>query len=342
MGVSIKDILDYDIIKIGKLNNKRISIDSFNLIYQFLASIRQPNGEPLSDKSGNLTSHLKGLFNRCVYFKKNNIKPIFVFDGIAPPLKKKVREQRRAVYDKSLKNYEDAKERGDDLEMSKFSKALNKLDSKMIEDSKQLIKLFGFPIITAPSEGEAQSAYLTNNNLIFASSSQDFDSLLFGAKKLIRNFSIGGKKKIANTSMFKDLDIEFYDLEKNLERLKITIDDLIIIGMLCGTDFNPKGIPRIGSIKALKLVQKLREENESYDLLFKRLNWSEFFDYPFEDVFDIFKKMEVKKEDEVSMEFSEIKKNEIKEFLKQRDFDENAILRSLDKIKNINTLNKFF
>lgn len=89
MGVQIKDILEYDEIELSYISNKKIAIDSFNMLYQFLASIRQPDGNPLTDSAGNVTSHLKGLFNRCTYFKKNGIKPVFVFDGIAPKLKEK-------------------------------------------------------------------------------------------------------------------------------------------------------------------------------------------------------------------------------------------------------------
>ena len=75
MGVAIKDILEYDEIDLSSLSNKKIAIDSFNMLYSFLASIRQADGSPLTDSKGNITSHIKGLFNRCVYFKKNNINP---------------------------------------------------------------------------------------------------------------------------------------------------------------------------------------------------------------------------------------------------------------------------
>lgn len=70
MGVNIKDILEYDEIKLNSISNKKITIDTFNMLYQFLSTIRQSDGNPLTDRKGNVTSHLKGLFNRCVYFKK--------------------------------------------------------------------------------------------------------------------------------------------------------------------------------------------------------------------------------------------------------------------------------
>ena len=337
MGVSIKDILTYKVIKLNDLNNKKISIDTFNMLYQFLASIRQPNGEQLKDSSGNITSHLKGLFSRLVYFKKNNIKAIFIFDGEAPELKEKTREIRREKKELAKKNLENAKREEDYESISKFSKEINYLDEKMINDSITLIELFGFPIIKAIGEGESQSAFMTQKNLVFGSSSQDFDSLLFGAKTLIRNLSISQKRKISGTSMYRESEIELFDLDENLKNLQIDLDDLIIVGILCGTDFNPKGISGIGSKKAIKIVKEYKKD---YSKLFKDLKWEDYFNYSWEEVFDIFKNY--KTIENTNLEFKQIQKDKIKDFLKSFDFDENQIDRSLSAIKNIKTLNEFF
>ena len=337
MGVSIKDILTYKVIRLTDLNDKKISIDSFNMIYQFLSSIRQPNGEQLKDSYGNITSHLKGLFNRLVYFKKNNIKAIFVFDGKAPDLKEKTREIRKEKKEVALKNLEVAKESGDLDEILKYSKEINYLDKKMIDDSIFLIELFGFPIVRALGEGEAQSAFMAQKKLTFASCSQDFDSLLFGAEVLIRNLSVSQKRKISGTSMYREAEIELYDLSDNLKNMNIDIDDLIVIGILCGTDFNPKGISGIGPKKALKLVLDYKKD---YTKLFSDLKWENYFSYSWEEVFNIFKKYEIC--DNLNIDFKNIQKDKIKEFLKTFEFDENQIDRSLSSIKNIKTLNEFF
>jgi flap endonuclease-1 len=338
MGVAIKDILDYDIIKLQSLNSKSIAIDTFNMLYQFLASIRQQNGEQLKDNSGNITSHLRGLFSRLCYFKKNNIKAVFIFDGKAPDLKEATRKLRSEKKEKAKRDLEKAKEGGNEYEIAKFSKAINYLDSKMIEDSKKLIALFGFPIVNAPSEGEAQASKMCSDKLVYSASSQDFDSLLFSTPTLIRNLSISAKRKVPGTSIYKDTEIEFYNLEKNLKRLGITQQDLIVIGMLCGTDFNPKGIPRIGPKKALKIV--IENTDKTYKELFEKLNWSEFFDFDWLEVFEIFDKPNVIKVEKII--FSQIKKEEIKIFLKKFDFDEFSIQRSLDNVKIIKSLNEFF
>lgn len=336
MGVAIKDILEYNEIELSSISNKKVAFDSFNMIYQFLASIRQNDGQPLTDTKGNVTSHLKGLFNRCVYFKKNNIKAIFVFDGKAPKLKEKERENRLKKKLEAQEKYKQALELGEE-DLKRYAQGTSNLTPEMVEESQELIRAFGFPIILAPSEGEAQAAQLVKEGKAFALSSQDFDSLLFGGKFLIRNLSVSSKRKIPGSSMYKDFPIEFYDLQKNLEKLKISRDELIIIAMLCGTDFNPGGIKGIGPKKALKLVQEYKDK---WDELFKILDWYSYFTYPWIEVFNVFKKMPVEKD--LDIHFEEISKQKIKEILMKRDFDEEMLDRSLKGIKTIKTLDNFF
>ena len=337
MGVQIKDILEFDEIELSSISNKKIAIDSFNMLYQFLASIRQADGSSLTDSKGNVTSHLKGLFNRCVYFKKNGIKAIFVFDGIAPKLKEKERENRAAKKMEADVKYREALEFGMADDARKYAQGINKLEAHMVEDAKELIRLFGFPIIVAPSEGEAESSYLVKNGTVWAAASQDFDSLLFGANLLIRNLSIGTKRKIPGTSLYKDIPIEFYNLQKNLEKLEISHDDLIVLAILCGTDFNVGGIKGIGPKKALKLV---KEYKGNYGELFKSVDWDSYFEYDWKEVFCVFKDMPVT--ENTSIEFGSLKREEIIEFLSKRDFDKESTIRSLNGIKEVKSLTSFF
>ncbi len=337
MGVQIKDILEYDEIELGLISNKKIAIDTFNMLYQFLASIRQPDGQPLTDSRGEVTSHLKGLFNRCVYFKKNNIKAVFVFDGKAPRLKDKEREIRMKKKMEADKKYREAVDMGLMEDARKYAQGLNKLDEKMINDSKDLVRAFGFPVVEAPSEGEAQAARFVSQGKVFSSASQDFDSLLFGAKFLIRNLSVSAKRKVAGSSVYRDVPIEFFDLDKNLKKLNINLDELIVIAIMCGTDFNPGGVKGIGPKKALKLVKEYRDR---WNDLFKNLGWFDYFDYPWIEVFNTFKKMPVI--EDVELDFVSIDKDEVKRLLMEKDFDESMIDRSLSGIKNVSTLDKFF
>ena len=337
MGVALKDILEYDEISIEKLTNKKIAIDTFNMLYQFLASIRQNDGNPLTDSKGQVTSHLKGLFNRLIYFKKNNIKAIFVFDGIAPKLKERERELRREKKIEADKKYKEAVDMGLMEDARKYAGGTTRLETFMIEESKELISAFGFPIIDAPSEGEAQAAYMSKQGELFAAASQDFDSLLFGSEFLIRNVSVSAKRKIPGTSQYKDVSVEFYDLQKILEKLNISQEELIHVAILCGTDFNPGGIKGIGPKKALKLIKEYRGRE---DELYKTLDWHSYFTHTWVDVLNVFRKMPVTKE--YTLEYNEMNRAQIKEILMKKDFSEDMINRQLKGVKNVKTLDSFF
>jgi len=338
MGVNIKDILEWEEMSLKHIENKKITIDSYNMLYQFVSTIRGADGNILTDYDGRVTSHLKGLFNRCVYFKKNNIKAIFVFDGKSPKLKEKEQENRRKKKQEADEKYKEALELGLADEAAKYQKiAENKLNSEMVDEAKELILAFGFPVVQAPSEGEAQGAQIVSDGGAYALSSQDFDSLLFGTKYLIRNLSISNKRKVPGSNIYRDIPIEFYDLKKNLDKLGLTREELILVAILCGTDFNIGGIKGIGPKKALNLVREYRDKP---DEMFKNLKWHDYFDYTWVEVLNVFKKMPVDKNLEI--DFNEINKDKIRSILTDRDFDINMIDRSLDGIKKVKTLDSFF
>ena len=116
--------------------------------------------------------------------------------------------------------------------------------------------MFGIPCIEAASEGEATAAHLTNTGQAYASASQDFDSILCGAKRLVRNFTNSGRRKIPGRNTYIEVVPEVIETQKTLDALGLTREQLVDIGILIGTDFNPKGFDRIGPKTALKLVRQ--------------------------------------------------------------------------------------
>ncbi|MFX1586952.1 MAG: flap endonuclease-1 [Promethearchaeota archaeon] len=257
MGIKINELVNEvkRTITFENLFNKRIAIDAFNTIYQFLAIIRQRDGTLLMDDEGNVTSHLSGLFYRTINFLEHNIRPIFVFDGTPSELKLDTIEERRKIKEEYKEKMIKAREAEDFRDAKRYAQLTSKLDEDMIEESKKLIKYFGIPIIDASSEGEAQSAYLVQLGDAWACASQDYDTLLFGGERLIRNFAVSRTVKVRDTS--KTLDIEYISLEKFLENLKITREQLVEMGILVGTDFFP-GIKGIGQHTALDLIKEYR------------------------------------------------------------------------------------
>jgi len=254
LGVDFKDLVPKTPIKLEDLSGKIIAIDAYNAIYQFLSIIRQPDGTPLKDSTGKITSHISGLFYRTSNLVEMGLKPIYVFDGIPPTLKAAEVERRRQVKVQAIANYEKAAAKGDTDKMRMFAQAATSMKDYMQDDSHRLLELMGLPWVQAPSEGEAQAAYMTKNGNADYCASQDYDCLLFGAPKMLRNITISGRRKRGN--VYIEVVPEVMELQKTLNETGLTYEQLIDVGILVGTDFNPDGIKGLGPKTALKLIKQ--------------------------------------------------------------------------------------
>ena len=232
MGVNLSPITEATEIELSDLRGKSVAIDAYNTIFQFLSIIRQPDGKPLQDSQGRVTSHLSGILYRTANLIEAGIEPSFVFDGKPNEMKAGTIEERIARREKAMVEYQQA-----------------------LEESKELLTLLGIPVVQAPSDGEAQGAYMCMKGDVYASASQDYDSILFGAPLLVRNLTISGRRKVPGKSVYKDVRTEVVDSAKMLEDLGITREQLVDVCIMIGTDFNA-GVPGIGPKKGLKLIQK--------------------------------------------------------------------------------------
>ncbi len=328
MGLNIRDIVPRKELDTNELRGKIVAVDAFNALYQFLSSIRQYDGTPLMDSKGNITSHLSGLFYRNIALLSEGVKLVYVFDGKAPDLKNSLKEKRKEIKDLAKARYKEAKEKEDFDDMRKYSKQLSIINSTMIEESKELLEAMGIAVIQAPGEGEAQASELSKEKGIYAVASQDYDCLLFGAPLLIQNLTLARKRKTASGII--EINPEIIELEKVLNHLHIDHDQLICIGILTGTDYNPGGIKGIGQKKALEIVQKYKNPID----IFK--NYETDFDW--KEVFELFKKPDVKKN--IDIKFPKINPDKIKDILTKRDFSEERIDKQIEKLLNIKEKNK--
>ena len=254
MGVALRDIIaEYKTPVAWEALAGIAAIDAHNALYQFLSIIRQPDGTPLMDQRGRVTSHLSGILFRTSNFIEKGIRPVYVFDGTPPAFKQDTIDQRRTARREAQARWEDALEKGEVAEAYKQARSASRVDEQIISTAKSLLSLLGIPIVDAPSEGEAQAAAMVCRGEARYVVSQDYDTLLFGAPLLVRNLTVSGKRKLhgRTISVFPER-IVLSDLLKGLE---LTRDDLIRIGILIGTDFNP-GIKGIGAKTALKIIRK--------------------------------------------------------------------------------------
>jgi len=256
LGVNLRNLVPKTTVRLNSLSGKSIAIDAYNALYQFLAIIRQPDGTPLKDHTGKITSHLSGLLYRTANLIAVGIKPIYVFDGVPPALKEVEIKRRMRVKEEATIKYEKALAEGKIEKARTYAQATSRLKDYMTEDSKRLLKLMGVPWIQAPSEGEAEAAYLVKQGDANYCASQDYDSLLFGAPHLLRNVTISGRRKLPRKKVYIEVQPETVELNMALKELNITYEQLIDVGILVGTDFNPDGVKGVGPKTALKLIQQ--------------------------------------------------------------------------------------
>lgn len=243
-------------VSLEEMRGRVLAIDGYNALYQFLSIIRQPDGTPLMDSAGRVTSHLSGVFYRTVNLLEAGIKPVYVFDGKPPELKLREIERRAEIKEKAEEEYRAAIERGDLEGARKAAQATSRLTGEMVDQTKDLLGAMGIPWVQAPSEGEAQAAFMTRRGDAWATVSQDYDSLLFGAPRLVRNLTISGRRKLPNKPVYIDVEPEIIRLDEVLRALNVSREQLIDIGIMLGTDFNPDGFKGIGPKKAKKIIEE--------------------------------------------------------------------------------------
>ncbi|KAG6536103.1 hypothetical protein ZIOFF_001147 [Zingiber officinale] len=249
-------------IKEQKFENyfgQKIAIDASMSIYQFLIVARRTGMETLTNQNGKITrnlclagtclflhltldiwhlvwpiSHLQWILNRTIRFLEAGIKPVYVFDGQPPELKKQGLAKRQVFTDLYSKREDATKdlnttvETGDLQGIEKYSKRTIKVTKQHNEDCKRLLRLMGVPTIEAPCEAEAQCAALCKSDKAYAVASEDMDSLTYGAPRFLR--------QIMDPSSKKTPVMEF-EVSKVLEELELTMDQFIDLCILSGCDY---------------------------------------------------------------------------------------------------------
>ena len=327
MGVQLGGIVEAGKVAIGDLASRSIAFDGHNILYQFLAIIRGRRGEPLRDREGRVTSHLSGLIYRNSNLIEAGIRVAYVFDGKPHEFKAKIIERRRGTRREAQKKYERAVREGRPEEARMYGQRAVTASSSIVEDAKRLLTLMGAPWVQAPGEGEAQSAYMARKGDVWAAASQDFDSLLYGAPRLVRNLSITGRRKLPRKKIYIKIEPELIELEPLFRELEITREQLIDIGILIGTDYNPEGVKGVGPKTALRLMK----EHGSLEAALPHIK-NAGFPYPVEEIRELFLKPRIT--DDYGLEWRPPDVEGIIEFLCEvHDFDRGRVKKAVEKIE---------
>ncbi len=326
MGVQISGIIPKTEIELETLSGKKIAIDAYNTLFQFLSIIRhRDTGDPLRDSKGRITSHLSGVFYRTIRLVETGIKPIFVIDGPPPDFKRKTLKERKNARAEAKENWKEAVRRGEKEKIMTYAQSAFEVTVDMVNEAARVLDAMGIPSLHAPSEGEAQAALIVQKGDAYAIGSQDIDSILFGSPRMVRNLSITGKRKIPNQQRWVEIKPELIELDKVLSELELTKEQLILLGILVGTDYNPGGIEGIGPKTGLDLVK----EKPSLKGILEGVEWK--FDTGPEKIYEFFLNPPVKEEYEI--EWKEPNKEKIMKILvDEHDFSEDRIEKGVDRL----------
>ncbi|MBI2665780.1 flap structure-specific endonuclease, partial [Candidatus Woesearchaeota archaeon] len=105
-------------------------------------------------------------------------------------------------------------------------------------------------------------------------------------------------------------------------------DQLVVIAILVGTDYNPGGVKGIGPKKALALVKEVPT-----DEVFDKVEWNKHYpDLDWKEIFTTIVNMPVT--DDYELKWRKIDEKELIEILvKKHDFNDERVRSKLDKLK---------
>ena len=161
---------------------------------------------------------------------------------------------------------------------------------------------------------------------VWASGSQDYDSLMVGSPRLVRNLSITGRRKVPKKEVYVQVKPELIDLDLTLDRLQITHDQFIIMGILIGTDYS-EGVKGVGPKTALKIVK----EYKTIDKVMENVEWpSEGPDA--REILEFFLKPPVT--DRYGMELSEPDSEALKKMMvDEHNFSEERVNKVIERLE---------
>ncbi|CAD6892297.1 unnamed protein product [Tilletia controversa] len=304
---------------------RKVAIDASMSLYQFLIAVRQQDGQQLMSDSGETTSHLMGFFYRTLRMVEYGIKPMYVFDGKPPDLKKAVLASRYGKREEAREEQEEEKDVADNERMDQLARRQVRPTKSHNDEVRQLLKLMGIPCVTAPSEAEAQCAELCRAGKVYAAGSEDMDTLTFGSPILLKHLTFSEQKK---------MPVHEVSLAKVREGFGMDMDQFIDLCILLGCDYLDP-IRGIGPKTALKLIR----EHGTIDAILEHLRSEPKKSivipevWPYEEARKLFKNPDTQKGDDLELKWEAPDVEGLVKFLCQdKGFSEDRVRKGADKL----------
>ncbi|MFB6111401.1 MAG: flap endonuclease-1 [Halobacteriaceae archaeon] len=238
----LRDLAVLEEVTLDALAPGVIVVDAHNWLYKYLTTtVRFTDESVYTTADGEEVANLLGIVQGLPKFYEHDLTPVFVFDGAVTDLKADEVEARRERREADAERLADAREAGDPIEVARLEARTQRLTTTIQETTRGLFDHLDVPYIEAPAEGEAQAAYMARTDeAVDYAGSDDYDTLLFGAPLTVRQLTSAGAA-------------ELMDFEATLTSHDLTWEQLVDVGILCGTDFN-EGISGIGPATALDAI----------------------------------------------------------------------------------------
>ena len=121
------------------------------------------------------------------------------------------------------------------------------ITDQMYAECQELLQLFGIPWIVAPSEAEAQCAFLDMNNLTHGTITDDSDIWVFGGQRTYKNF------------FNQDKHCEFFSAADVAKHFGLSREKLILLALMTGSDYTD-GIETVGPVTGLEILAEFAGE----------------------------------------------------------------------------------
>ncbi|MDX1745847.1 MAG: flap endonuclease-1, partial [Halobacteriales archaeon] len=245
MGLSdLRSLAAIETVPLSSLRGSVVAVDAHNWLYKYLTTtVKFTNQAAYTTDDGTEVPNLIGIIQGLPKFFDHSITPVFVFDGAPADLKADEIAERREERERVEAELEEARERGDAVEIAQLESRTQRLTDVILETTRGVFDRLDVPYVDAPMEGEAQAAHMARHDpAVDHAGTDDYDALLFGAPTTLRQLTSRG-------------DPEMMNLDATLEDHDISWEQLVDIGILCGTDYN-EGVSGIGPKTALKEVRE--------------------------------------------------------------------------------------
>jgi len=222
---------------------ERVAVDAHNWLFTYQSPVVRHRSETTyTTADGEEVPHLLGALKGVGTLAAEGLRPVFVFDGTPVDLKSEEVAARREQRERAEDLLRAARERGDPEAIRKYKAQTQRLSEHTLSTARELLARLDVPVVDAPAAGEAQAAHMVRQGTCEAVLSDDYDALLFGSPRTVRQFSGRGPA-------------ELVDLPTTLSELGVDHEGLVDVALLCGTDYND-GVDGVGPTYGLRGVRE--------------------------------------------------------------------------------------